>query len=109
MLVCPACTITLGAELSCCGCGWQGRYRDGLPVLLDDVDLVDDVARSYTDNYDRIAQDDLDAKVLDERYIENLAGNMCQSIELRPGDDVGDIGSGKGYLVRKLLERGAAS
>ncbi len=109
MLVCPVCAIGLGAQLSCSGCGWQGLYRDGLPVLLDDADLVDDVARCYTDNYDRIARDDLDAKVLDERYIENLAANLCQSIELKPGDEVGDIGSGKGSLVRKLLQRGAAS
>ena len=109
MLVCPACATALEAQLACSACGWLARYHDGLPVLLDDADRADDVARCYTENYDRIARDDLDAKVLDEHYIENLADNFCQAIELKPGDQVCDIGSGKGYLVRKLLERGAAS
>ena len=46
---------------------------------------------------------------MDERYIENLATNFCQAIDLVPGAEVCDVGSGKGYLVRKLLARGAGS
>jgi SAM-dependent methyltransferase len=73
------------------------------------MDLHDEVTRSYTENYDRIARDDLDAKVMDERYIENLATNFCEAVDLVPGSEVCDVGSGKGYLVRKLLARGAGS
>ena len=73
------------------------------------MDLHDEVTRSYTENYDRIARDDLDAKVMDERYIENLATNFCEAVDLVPGAEVCDVGSGKGYLVRKLLARGAGS
>jgi SAM-dependent methyltransferase len=93
----------------CTACSWQGQYRDGVAVLLRESDLVDEVTRSYTENYDRIARDDLDAKVMDERYIENLATNFCQAIDLAPGAKVCDVGSGKGYLVRKLLARGAGA
>jgi SAM-dependent methyltransferase len=107
MLVCPACAAPLSAALKCNACGWQGQYRDGLPVLLRETDLRDEVTRSYTENYDRIARDDLDAKVMDERYIENLATNFCEAIDLVPGAEVCDVGSGKGHLVRKLLARGA--
>jgi ubiquinone/menaquinone biosynthesis C-methylase UbiE len=109
MLVCPACASPLSPGLMCTACGWRGLYRDGLPVLLREMDLHDEVARSYTENYDRIARDDLDAKVMDERYIENLATNFCEAVDLVPGAEVCDVGSGKGYLVRKLLARGAGS
>ena len=34
MLICPNCAGPLAPALTCPGCGWQGRYRDGLPVLL---------------------------------------------------------------------------
>jgi SAM-dependent methyltransferase len=109
MLVCPACANPISATLTCSACDWRGQYRDGLPVLLRKTDFTDEVLRSYTENYDRIARDDLDAKVMDERYIENLATNFCQAIDLAPGAQVCDVGSGKGYLVRKLLERGAGA
>jgi SAM-dependent methyltransferase len=109
MLVCPACASPLSPDLMCTACDWRGQYRDGLPVLLREMDLRDEVTRSYTENYDRIARDDLDAKVMDERYIENLATNFCQAIDLVPGAEVCDVGSGKGYLVSKLLARGAGS
>jgi SAM-dependent methyltransferase len=109
MVVCPACSAELSPALTCGGCGWQGQYRDGLPVLLPETDLTDPATRSYTENYDRIARDDLDAKVMDERYIENLAANFCERVAHVSGLDICDIGSGKGFLVRKLLARGAAS
>ena len=109
MLVCPACASPLSPSLGCNACNWRGQYRDGLPVLLRESDLRDEVTRSYTENYDRIARDDLDAKVMDERYIENLATNFCEAVDLFPGAEVCDVGSGKGYLVKKLLARGAGS
>jgi SAM-dependent methyltransferase len=109
MLVCPACASPLSLSLMCIACDWRGQYRDGLPVLLREMDLHDEVARSYTENYDRIARDDLDAKIMDERYIENLATNFCEAVDLLPGAEVCDVGAGKGYLVRKLLARGAAT
>jgi SAM-dependent methyltransferase len=109
MLVCPTCSAGLSASLVCSACGWHGQYRDGLPVLLRETDLGDEITRSYTENYDGIARDDLDAKVMDDRYIENLATNFCQAVELAPGAEVCDVGAGKGYLVRKLLARGAGA
>jgi SAM-dependent methyltransferase len=78
-------------------------------VLLADLNLNDEIARSYTENYDRIALEDLDDKVMDPRYVENMAKNFCDVVELVPGAEVCDVGSGKGFLVRKLLARGAAA
>ncbi|MBV8889989.1 MAG: class I SAM-dependent methyltransferase [Alphaproteobacteria bacterium] len=108
MLVCPACSAVLSPALGCADCGWRGEHRDGLPVLLSAEERDDATARSYTANYDRIARDDLDANVMDERYIENLSANFCEAIELPPRAEICDIGSGKGFLVRRLLARGAA-
>jgi SAM-dependent methyltransferase len=107
MVVCPDCSAELPASLSCDGCGWLGRHRDGVPMLLRGHDLHDDIARCYSDNYDEIARDDLAAKVMDERYIENLATNFCEAVDGVAGAEVCDVGSGKGYLARKLLARGA--
>jgi SAM-dependent methyltransferase len=45
---------------------------------------------------------------MDPRYIENLATNLCEAIDLPPGAEICDVGSGKGFLVRKLLAHGAA-
>ena len=41
MVVCPACSAELSPALTCVGCGWQGQYRDGLPVFLPETDLTD--------------------------------------------------------------------
>ena len=109
MLVCPQCAQPLSSALSCTGCDWRGTCRDGVPVLLSGSELNDRVSLSYSENYERIARDDLAAQVMDERYIENLATNFCNSIDGIAGAEVCDIGSGKGYLVRKLLARGAAA
>jgi SAM-dependent methyltransferase len=109
MLVCPACSGALTPELICAACGWRGQYRDALPVLLPDPELNDQIARSYRDNYDQIAQDDLEEKVSHPRFRENLARNFCDQIDLAPGAEVCDIGAGQGVLARKLIERGAAT
>lgn len=109
MLVCPQCAAPLSPALSCNACDWHGSYRDGVMVLLSQSELEDGIARSYSENYDRIAQDDLAAQIMDERYIENLATNFCNAIDDVSGAEVCDIGSGKGHLVRKLLARGAAA
>jgi SAM-dependent methyltransferase len=109
MMICPACASALPPALICGACGWRGQYRDGVPDLVSDPNPEDGAARSYVENYDRIARDDLDAKVMDERYIENLATNFCDAIDLLPRAEVCDVGSGKGFLVRKLLARGASA
>jgi SAM-dependent methyltransferase len=108
MLICPACSSALTASQACNACGWEVRYREGVAVLLPDADLRDEITRSYTENYDRIARDDLNGEVMEPRYIENLAANLCDAIDLPSGAQICDVGSGKGFLVRKLLARGAA-
>ena len=109
MIICPSCSAELPGSLACNYCSWQAKYRAGLPVFLKDSDLDDPVTRSYLENYDEIAKDDLDGKVMDERYIENLSTNLCNIIDLPPEAEVCDIGSGKGFLVRKLKARGAGN
>jgi SAM-dependent methyltransferase len=109
MMMCPACAGGLGLEFACANCGWRGEFRDGIPVLLPNGQHEDEVVRAYFENYDQIARDDLDAKILDERYIEQLATNFCGAIDVPAGAQICDVGSGKGFLVRKLLAKGAAS
>jgi SAM-dependent methyltransferase len=109
MMVCPACSSELSPALDCRSCGWQVTYRQGVPALLVDTEPSDATMRDYFESYDQVATIDLDGKIMDERYIENLASNFCERVERVAGATICDIGSGKGFLARKLLGRGAAS
>lgn len=108
MIICPSCSGALPSTLICTACKWRAQYREGLPVLVSETDLRDDINRLFTEDYDQIAKRDLAGNVMDERYIQNLAANFCSVIDIRPGAEVCDVGSGKGYLVRRMLDRGAA-
>ena len=43
MIVCPDCSGAVSAALTCSDCSWQGRYRDGVPVLMSDAAMADAV------------------------------------------------------------------
>src|ERR1044071_4243000 len=109
MIVCPDCSAEISPALACSSCNWQGRYRDGIPVLMSGAQLSDGVRQSYAENYDRIAADDLQEKIMDPRLVENLAANFSRRVRDVAGAQVCDIGVGKGFLTRGLLARGAAS
>ncbi len=109
MMVCPDCSGSISPALTCSVCGWQGQYQEGVPVLMSEAQLADTIRRSYTENYNQIATDDLQDKVMDVRLVKNLAANFSQRVKDLPGAEVCDVGVGKGFLARSLLARGAAS
>jgi SAM-dependent methyltransferase len=108
MLICPDCGVQLSDQeaLGCVKCGWQSEVMDGIPVYLSSEDRRDPVLHEYLENYARIADDDLIESIQDERYLEYQAANLAECVRTFPGAVVCDIGSGKGYLARALLDRG---
>ena len=110
MLICPDCVGPLGGAdtVACASCGWTAERIEGIPCFLSRRDRADTVIAEYLDNYDEIARDDLDSGFIDERYIDNQAKNIAAGARLAAREKICDIGAGKGYLLRALLDAGAA-
>lgn len=77
--------------------------------MLSSDDRGNETFKSYLDNYDRIAEADLAADILDPVYVHHQVDNMARYIGRIDGMTVGDIGAGQGHLARKLLLQGADS
>ncbi|MDX1440341.1 MAG: class I SAM-dependent methyltransferase, partial [Rubricoccaceae bacterium] len=110
MLICPDCGSGLPELEPRCGkCGWLGEVRGSVWVLLSKDDRQDPVFARYLDNYDRISRDDLNAPILDLRYVTHQAANLARLVGDVGNADVLDLGCGQGFLTRTLLARGARS
>jgi SAM-dependent methyltransferase len=111
LIICPDCSQELASLfVTRCGvCGWQTKAVDGIPAFFRSFDLSSPIARSYKKNYDDLAQEDLTQSIVDEQFINNLARNLVGGLGTVSGLDVCDVGSGKGFAVRLLVERGARS
>lgn len=109
MLSCPSCFRDLLFEqpLTCGACGWRGRRHDDIPDYLTTDEMEAPIFREYMKNYDEIAEEDLRKGIQDERYVKNQANNLAEFLGVIRGRKIGEIGSGKGYLVAELLKRGA--
>jgi SAM-dependent methyltransferase len=110
VLICPDCAAPMAAAKApeCADCGWTAETIEGIPYFLSRSDRGDSVIAEYLDNYDEIARDDLDSSFVDERYIDNQARNIAADARLADGAKICDVGAGKGYLLRALLDAGAA-
>jgi SAM-dependent methyltransferase len=109
VLICPDCAapIDAGKPAICAACGWAATTVEDIDCFLSRRDGTDAVVAEYLNNYDEIARDDLHSSFVDERYIENQAKNMMAGARLEAGESVCDLGAGKGYLIRALLDAGA--
>ena len=110
MLICPNCAepLPVPTALLCEGCGWRGEMRDGIPDYLTARDLEDPILRDYIRNYDQICEDDLKESIVDEHFLQNIATKTANAVRDPQGATICDVGSGKGYLARGLLARGAS-
>jgi 2-polyprenyl-3-methyl-5-hydroxy-6-metoxy-1,4-benzoquinol methylase len=112
MIICPECAGPIGGlySLSCQSCGWASSVTfENIPVLLTRQDLNDSVMQSYQKNYESIAEEDLQRGIVDETFVRDLASNLTQHVGDVIGLDVCDVGVGKGYAAKSLLEKGARS
>jgi SAM-dependent methyltransferase len=109
VLICPDCAARIDAQkpATCRACGWASAAVEEIECFLSRRDRSDPVIAEYLCNYDEIAKDDLHTSFVDERYVENQAKNMMVGARLIAGKSVCDLGAGKGYLIRELLQAGA--
>jgi SAM-dependent methyltransferase len=70
-------------------------------------DLELPVIKDYITNYERMAEEDLSTGIVPDRYIVNLASNLIKVIGNVKGENICDIGSGKGYVLQGMLDSGA--
>ncbi len=80
---------------------------DGVPVFLSSADRANPLFKMYSDNYQAISQDDIAQSIQPERYLENQANKFVSYIPNPNGLAICEIGTGKGYVTKYLLEKGA--
>jgi len=110
MIICPECASPIAGlhKLSCEGCGWtSSSTAENIPVLLTRQDRSSSVMQRYQENYDNIALEDLQQGIMDETFVRDLAINLSRRVGDVAGLDVCDVGAGKGYAVRSLVQKGA--
>lgn len=106
MILCPECFEPLPQEIKNCDkCDWQHEKNNHVHVLLSKRDLKNPLFNSYMKNYTEIAIKDLHSPFLENRYIELQAEKISKLLPSLKGKDVCDIGSGRGYLIKKMLSQ----
>ena len=77
---------------------------------MTEADFASPVLASYFRNYDRIAEDDLNAPILNLTYVEHQARNLARYAgNVVKGGTIMDLGCGRGVLTRLLHAGGAKS
>lgn len=104
MLLCPDCRVELNASETCSSCAWSMHRHNNVKIMLSKADIASGVFSSYHKNYEDIAEEDLKNSILQERYISILADKICKLSPSMTGKDVCDVGSGKGFLLRRILK-----
>ncbi|QRN03385.1 methyltransferase domain-containing protein [Legionella sp. MW5194] len=103
MLLCPDCYECLPAEgENCDKCSWKFAKINNISQMLSSKDRSSPLFTSYIENYEKLANDDLSTSLIEDRYIEIQADkifNLCPALE---GKDYCDIGSGRGFLLKKV-------
>jgi len=108
-VICPNCSVVLrdGNAEACFSCGWAMEFWEGIPVFLSSKDRSNPLFKIYSDNYHAIARDDISESIQPERYLENQAKKLVSYIQNLSDLAICEIGTGKGYVIKSLLEKGA--
>lgn len=105
---CPKCQARADLKAGCASCGWRPVVEDGVLNLMTEADFASPVLASYFGNYDHIAEDDLNAPILNLSYVEHQARNLARYAgNAVKGRTIMDLGCGRGFLTRTLHEGGA--
>lgn len=95
LLRCPSCCsgglVLAGEALSCVGCGDRFELRNGVACFQRQLD-------EYSENYDRIAADDLVEPKTPAVVKEIFAGLVCERVR----GIVCDLGCGDGYVIQRV-------
>jgi hypothetical protein len=108
MPICPRCRAAeVGFRApSCAACGWRGAEVDGIPDFVADEDRANGVFQAYTDLYERIAEDDIDAPIQGDDLLGLEAERLLAALGPVAGQAVCDVGIGRGFLFDRLRQAG---
>ncbi len=116
MIICPECASSLeldeisASQQAVCGkCGWQQLNHEGIPDFLTKDDRNNEMFRDYVENYDDLAQINLEKSNIDRRFLHNQSKNIIRYLDDVKGKNVCDVGFGQGFLTRELIAAGATS
>lgn len=104
---CPKCRALADLNAGCTSCGWKPVVDNGVLNLMTEADYASPVLADYFRNYDRIAEDDLNAPILNLAYVEHQARNLARYAGNVKGRTIMDLGCGRGILTRMLHNAGA--
>jgi SAM-dependent methyltransferase len=102
--ICPQCRAAEVAfdDPACDECGWHGRQVDGIPDFLADRDRDGGVFGAYTELYERIARDDLEAPIQGDALLDLEAERLLGTLGPVKGAAICDVGIGRGRLFDRL-------
>ncbi len=108
-VICPNCAAFLHGDNgeACISCGWKVEIWEGIPVFLSSKDQANPLLKIYSDNYHTISRDDIVQSIQPERYLEHQAKKFVSYIPNLRDLAICEIGTGKGHVIKCLLEKGA--
>lgn len=108
MMICPNCSSSYlqNGGSTCGSCGWKRRDIHGIGEYLSLSDRNSGMFDNYTENYEELAQKNLEQSNIDRRFLHNQAKNLAKYLGLLDGKYVCDIGIGQGFLCDELLKAG---
>lgn len=108
MEICPNCrTPTALYAGACTSCDWRRSLVNGVPDYLTTKARETRLARDYSENYENLAQINLEESNIDRTFLKRQAKNLAAYIGKIDGLKVCEVGIGQGFLCDELLERGA--
>lgn len=110
MIICPTCAspdLVEAKPQSCTNCDWQGRYYEGVLDYLTDDQRSSALFNNYTDNYEELAEINLEKSNIDRTFLKRQAANLIDYVGSVQGLHVCEVGIGQGFLCDELLKHGA--
>jgi SAM-dependent methyltransferase len=108
MIICPDCSSANMTSAACNDCKWEPIHRNGIADYFTRYDRENSFVSAYVENYEGLAQKNLEQSNIDRRFLRNQAKNIVKYVAPVKGKQVCDIGIGQGFLCDELLAGYAA-
>ena len=110
MIICPDCSRACITESThtCSVCGWRRGMHNEIPEYFTSNDRDSGMIDSYVDNYEELAQINLDKSNIDQRFLKNQAKNLIRYLPTLKGKYICDVGIGQGFLCDEIINAGAS-
>jgi SAM-dependent methyltransferase len=104
MILCPDCRRQVPSlqVVACSDCGWGAEQVGGIPSFLSTSDRNGGLFAKYSDNYERIAKDDLEHSIQDSTFLQHQARQLRAYLGEVQGRSICDVGIGQGILLDLL-------